>query len=133
MKLTSLVVVGLVLLIGVAPGIAQNLASQIKVAIDPSMQKPGMEPGMYECVGGHLHVAGTMQNMNDVAVKMIKLEGKVFDSAGALLGTATDVHKRELKPGAKTDFDIEFVKVTGSKIQQVKKSEINAVDAQPAR
>ena len=133
MKVTSLVIAALVLIAGGAPGLAaDNLASKIKVAVD-SAQKPGMEPGMYECMGGHLHVTGTLQNANDVPVKMVKLEGKVFDESGAVLGAATDVNKKELKPGATTAFDIEFVKVTGDKIQKVKKSEIKAVDAQPTK
>ena len=83
---------------------------------------------------GHLHVRGTVQNLADVPLGPIKVAGRALDSAGKVLGTATaSTEQRKLSPGAKAGFDLEFVTVTGPRIQQVKKHEIKVVDAPVAR
>ena len=89
---------------------------------------------MYVCAAGHLHIRGTVRNLADVPLGPIKVAGKALDSAGKILGTATaSTEQRTLAPGAKTGFDLEFVTVTGPRVQLVKKHEIKVVDAPVAR
>ena len=89
---------------------------------------------MYVCAAGHLHIMGTVQNVADVALGRIKVAGKAFDSEGKLLGAATvSTTQPRLKPGEKAGFDLEFVHVTGERIERVKKHEIKVVDAPVAR
>ena len=120
---------------GVVTGaVAANLTDKVKVEIEGADRQPGMEPGMYVCAAGHLHIKGTVQNVADVALGRIKVAGKAFDSEGKLLGTANaSTTKPTLKPGEKAGFDLEFVTVTGARIEQVKKREIRVVDAPVAR
>ena len=123
-------IAGLLVLGGFSGAVAAGLAEKVKVEVDAGERQPGMEPGMYVCAGGHLHIKGTVQNLADVPLGRIKVVGKAFDSAGKLLGTATvAAAKSTLKPGEKAPFDLEFVSVSGPRIQQVKKREITVVDA----
>src|SRR5438093_10870962 len=121
-------IAGLLVLGGFSGAVAAGLAEKVKVEVDASER----QPGMYVCAGGHLHIKGTVQNLADVPLGRIKVVGKAFDSAGKLLGTATvAAAKSTLKPGEKAPFDLEFVSVSGPRIQQVKKREITVVDAPP--
>ena len=121
-------IAGLLVLGGFSGAVAAGLAEKVKVEVDAGER----QPGMYVCAGGHLHIKGTVQNLADVPLGRIKVVGKAFDSAGKLLGTATvAAAKSTLKPGEKAPFDLEFVAVTGPRIQQVKKREITVVDAPP--
>ncbi len=127
-------IAGLLVSGGFTGALAAGLADKLKVEVDAADRQPGMEPGMYVCAGGHLHIRGTVQNLADVALGRIKVAGKAFDSSGKLLGTATvSTGKSTLKPGEKAPFDLEFVAVTGPQIQQVKKREITVVDAPVVR
>ncbi len=92
-------IAGLLVLGGFSGAVAAGLAEKVKVEVDASERQPGMEPGMYVCAGGHLHIKGTVQNLADVPLGRIKVVGKAFDSAGKLLGTATvAAAKSTLKP-----------------------------------
>jgi len=127
-------IAGLMVFGGFTGALAANLKEKVKVEIEGADRQPGMEPGMYVCAAGHLHIMGTVQNVADVALGRIKLAGKAFDSEGKLLGTATaSTTQPTLKPGEKAGFDLEFVKVTGERIERVKKHEIKVVDAPVAR
>jgi hypothetical protein len=127
-------IAGLMILGGVTGVLAANLAEKVRVEIEGAPHQPGMEPGTYVCAAGHLHVKGTVQNLADVALGRIKVAGKALDSEGKVLGTATaSTAQPTLDPGAKTEFDLEFVTVTGPRIQQVKRREIRVVDAPLAR
>ena len=109
-------------------------AEPVQVELENVDPHPGMEPGMYVCAAGHLHIRGTVRNLADVPLGPIKVAGKALDSAGKILGTATaSTEQRTLAPGAKTGFDLEFVTVTGPRVQLVKKHEIKVVDAPVAR
>jgi hypothetical protein len=60
--------------------------------------------------------------------------GTALDSAGTVLGRATaSTRQQKLGPGAKAGFDLEFVTVTGPRVQRVKKHEVKVVDAPVAR
>jgi hypothetical protein len=123
-------ITGLVAFGGFTGALAADLAEKVKVEVDADDRQPGMEPGMYVCAGGHLHIRGTVQNLADVALGRITVAGKAFDSAGKLLGTATaSTATPRLKPDEKAPFDLEFVTVTGPRIPQVKAREITVVDA----
>lgn len=127
-------IAGLIVLDTVTPALAANLAEKVKVDLESPERHPGMEPGMYVCAAGHLHIRGTAQNLADVALGPIKVAGKALDASGKVLGTATaSTEARRLDPGAKAGFDLEFVTVTGPRIQQVKKHEVKVVDAPVAR
>src|SRR5713226_5297334 len=121
-----LVVVG-----GVAAALAANLADKVKVEVESVGLHPGMDPGMYVCALGHLHIKGTVQNLSDVSLGQIKVAGKAFDADGKLLGTAISTTKQAvLAPSQKTEFNLEFLSVTGPKVNEVKKHE-EAVVAAP--
>lgn len=84
---------------------------------------PGLDPGLYVCAGGHLHVKGVVQNLADVTLASVRLEGRAYDTQGNLLGTASPARTSpalvSLNPGEKREFDLEFLTVTGSKIGRV--------------
>ncbi len=67
--------------------------------------------------------------MADVPLGQIKVVGKVFNADGKLLGTATASTKAPiLRPSDKAEFNLEFLTVTGPKIQQIKKHELAVVE-----
>lgn len=113
--------------------LAADLKDKVKVEVESVGMHPGMDPGMYVCALGHLHIKGTVQNQADVALGRIRVAGKAFDADGKLLGTATSSTKQDVvEPGKKAEINVEFLTVMGPTIQQVKKHEIAVVEA-PAK
>ena len=111
---------------------AEDLKDKVKFEIQSVGLHPGMDPGMYVCALGHLHIKGTVQNLAGVALGQIKVGGKAFDSAGKLLGTATASTKEEsLAPNTKAEVNLEFLSVVGSMIQEVKRHEVTVTAAAP--
>jgi hypothetical protein len=109
---------------------ATDLRDNIRVEVESVGLHPGMDPGMYVCASGHLHIKGTVQNLAAVAVRQVKVAGRAFDAAGKLLGTATAVTKTgRLAPGQKDEINLEFLTVTGPAIDDVKRHEIVVVEA----
>ncbi len=124
----ALPIVAIMMLGGVDATFAGDLKDQVKIEIVSAGLHPGMEPGMYVCAEGHLHIKGTVQNLADVPVGPIKVAGKVFDADGKLLGTATASTKRPvLNPNDKADINLEFLTVTGPLVKQVKNQELAVV------
>lgn len=120
----------LVTLGGFAPTLAADLKDKVKVEIESVGLHPGMEPGMYVCAFGHLHIKGTVQNLAGVALGQIKMAGKAFDAEGKLLGTATSSTKQAtIGAGEKAGIDLEFLTVTGPLIRQVNRHEVTVVEA----
>jgi hypothetical protein len=118
---------------GLGPALAADMKEKVKLEIESVGLHPGMEPGMYVCALGHLHIKGTVQNQSGATLGQVKVAGKAFDSEGKLLGTATaSTKKPALGPGEKAEINVEFLNVTGPMVQQVKKHEISVVEA-PAR
>ncbi len=59
--------------------------------------------------------------------------GKAFDADGKLLGMATSTTKLAvLAPSQRAEFNLEFLSVTGPRINEVKKHEKTVVEA-PAK
>ena len=111
---------------------AGDLKDSVKIEIESAGEHPGIEPGMYVCAAGHLHIKGNVQNLTGVPVGWIKLAGKVFDADGKLLGTATTSTKRAvLNPNDKAEINLEFLTVTGPLIKQVKNQELAVVSVEP--
>ena len=111
---------------------AAGLADEVKVEMDSSAVHPGMEAGNYICGAGHLHIKGTVQNLSATAVGPVKVAGTVFDADGKVLGTATaSTRQAVLNPNDKASVDLEFLKVTGPLIKQVKKEELSVVAVAP--
>lgn len=112
---------------------AADLKEKVKVEILSAGFHPGMDPGLYVCAGGHLHVKGTVQNQTGVTLASIKLEGKAYDAAGKFLGKASPWRKApllaSLKPGEKREFDMEFLGITGPRVGLAKKHEIVVIEA----
>ena len=120
----------LVTLGGFAPTLAADLKDKVKVEIESVGLHPGMDPGMYVCAFGHLHIKGTVQNLAGVALGQIKMAGKAFDAEGKLLGTATASTKQAtLAPNEKAEINLEFLTVTGPLIQQVRRHEEAVIEA----
>lgn len=116
---------------------ATDLKAKVKVEKSYAGLHPGMDPGLYVCAGGHLHVKGTVQNLADVTLASVTLEGRAYDSKGTLLGTARPATKSpplvSLKPGEKREFDLEFLTVTGPSIEQAKRQEIVVIEVTAER
>jgi len=114
------------------PLLAADLKDEIKVEVDSTAMDPHMKPGTFVCAAGHFHIKGTVQNVGAVPVGPIKVAGKVFDSDGKLLGTATASTKAAvLNPNEKAPVNLEFLTVTGPKIEQVKNQELTVVAVAP--
>lgn len=127
-------IAGLLVFGSLTSALGANLVEKVKIDTESAGLQPGMDPGMYVCAAGHLHIRGTVQNLAEVTLGSVKVAGKVFDAQGKVLGTATaSTEQPRLAPRAKTEFDLEFPSVTGSRIQQVKRHELRVVDAPIAR
>ncbi len=123
-------VVALALFGGLVPALAGDLKDKVTVEIDSVGLHPGMDPGMYVCGGGHLHIKGTVQNQAGVPLGRIRVAGKAFDADGKLLGTAAAATKQpQLAPGGKAEINVEFLTVTGLLIPRVKRHEITVTEA----
>jgi hypothetical protein len=121
------VAVGMMIVSSVA---ARDLKDKVKVETESVGLHPGMDPGMYVCAGGHLHIKGTVQNLADVPLRQVKVTGRAFDGAGKLLGTATTTTKTgKLAPGQKAEINLEFLTVTGPAIDQVKRHDLSVAEA----
>src|ERR671932_411862 len=100
MKKAIIASVGLAMLLVGAASItaaeAADLVDHVKVDVDSVGLHPGMEPGVYVCAAGHLHIKGSVQNLADVPPGKIKVSGKEFDASGNLLGTSTSSSKPPL-------------------------------------
>jgi hypothetical protein len=115
---------------GLSPALAADVREQVKLEVESVGLHPGMDPGLYVCALGHLHIKGTVQNLSNVPLGQIKVAGKAFDADGKLLGTAASTTKQAvLAPSQKTEFNLEFLDVTGPKINEVKKHEATVVEA----
>ena len=123
--------VALVMLAGLGgPALAADLKDKVRILIDSVGLHPGMDPGLYVCALGHLHIKGTVQNLAGVPMGQVKVAGKAFDVDGKLLGTATASTKQSaLAPNQKAEINLEFLTVTGPQIQQVKRHELTVVEA----
>jgi hypothetical protein len=109
---------------------AKDLKDKVKVEIESVGLHPGMDPGMYVCAGGHLHIKGTVQNLADAPLRHVKVTARAYDADGKLLGTATTMTKGEkIAPKEKSEINVEFLTVTGPAIQRVKRHEITVVEA----
>jgi hypothetical protein len=113
-----------------SPVAAKDVKDKVKVEIESVGLHPGMDPGMYVCASGHLHIKGTVENLSNVPLRHVKVAGRAFDASGKLLGTATTTTKVDkLTPGQKAEINLEFLTVTGPAIQQVKRHEVTVVEA----
>src|SRR2546428_13676431 len=120
------------LVLAAAPltGSATELTDKVKVEIESVGLHPGMDPGMYVCASGHLHIKGTVQNLADVPLRQVKVAGRAFDAQGKVLGTATTTTKVDkVAPGETAEINLEFLTVTGPAIQEVKRHEVRVVEA----
>ncbi len=126
------IIVTLATLGGFTTALAVDLKEKVKVEIESVGLHPGMDPGMYVCAGGHLHIRGKVQNLADVSLGRIKVAGKAFNADGKLLGTATSSTKEPLLgPGEKARVDLKFLTVTGPLIRQAKRTEVTVIEARP--
>jgi hypothetical protein len=134
MKRTVVRLVTAIAILGwLSPALAADMKDKVKVEVESVGLHPGMDPGLYVCALGHLHIKGTLQNLSDVPLGQIKVAGKAFDADGKLLGTAISTTKQAvLAPSQKTEFNLEFLSVTGPKVNEVKKHEEAVVEA-PAK
>jgi len=134
MKNSVLLFVSLLMLGGISTLQAANLKDKVKAEIGSVGLHPGMDPGMYVCAANHLHIKGTVQNLAGVTVGRIRVAGKAFGADGKLLGTATTSTKQAtLAPGEKAEFNLEFLTVSGTLIDKVKKHELEVVEAAPTK
>jgi hypothetical protein len=124
--------VAFMMLGGDSVALAGDLKDDVKIEIESVGAHPGMEPGMYVCAAGHLHIKGVVHNLTGVPVGPIKVAGKVFDADGKVLGTAAASTKRAvLNPDDKAEINLEFLTVTGPLIKQVKNQELAVVSVGP--
>jgi hypothetical protein len=113
--------------------LTDNVIDKVRVEIESVGLHPGMQPGMYVCAAGHLHIKGTVHNLTDAPLGRIKVGGRAFDAEGNLLGTATASTKKSvLTPGERGEINLEFLTVTGAMLDKVKRHEVTVLEA-PAR
>jgi hypothetical protein len=123
-------VVAIAILGGLSPAFAADMKDKVKMEVGSVGLHPGMDPGLYVCALGHLHIKGTLENLSDVSLGQIKVAGKAFDADGKLLGVASSTTKQAvLAPSQKTEFNLEFLSVTGPKLNEVKRHEVGVVEA----
>jgi hypothetical protein len=131
--LSSVAIAAVLVLLGSTPGLAieaSQLKDTIKLEVLSVGLQPGMPPGFFICSEGHLHIRASVKNTGSVPLDGIKVAGKVFDASGEMLGTATAVAKPEkVAPNGMSEVNLEFLKVTGPKIEQVKNHEVTVVEA----
>jgi hypothetical protein len=129
-QLAAVLVAALVTTLMVGPLAAADLKDKVKVEIESVGLHPGMDPGMYVCASGHLHIKGTVLNTTSVPLRPVKVAARAFDANGKLLGTATTTTKSgTVAPGEKAEINLEFLTVTGPAIDQVKRHEVTVVEA----
>src|SRR5438128_11813513 len=103
-------IAGLMVFGGFTGALAANLKEKVKVEIEGADRQPGMEPGMYVCPAGHLHILRPVQHFADGALGRIKLAGKPSDSEVKLLGTATaSTMQPTLRPVETVRSGLDFV------------------------
>jgi hypothetical protein len=109
---------------------ASQYKDTVKLDILSVGLQPGMPPGFYICSEGHLHIRASVKNTGSVPLDEVKVSGKVFNASGDLLGTATAIAKpKKIAPKGTSEVNLEFLKVTGPKIEQVKNQELTVVEA----
>ena len=132
MKTAMVSIVTLMVAAGMLTVGAAELKKEVRVEIQSAGLHADMAPGTYVCAEGHLHIKGTVQNLTKVPVGPVKVAGKVFDADGKILGTATASTRRAvLNPNDTADVDLEFLKVTGPLIKQVKNQSLEVVAVAP--
>lgn len=130
----TLILATVATLLTISAPFAAELKDQMKIQIDHSEMHSGMQPGTYVCAGGHLHVKASVQNLADVAVGSVKVEGKALDADGKVIGTATaSTRQARIDPQQAAPIDVEFATITGSLIKQVKNEELAVVSVSPSR
>jgi hypothetical protein len=126
----AVLVATLVIAVSVGAVAAKDLKDKVKVEIESVGLHPGMDPGMYVCASGHLHIKGTVQNLADTPLGQVKVGARAFDGDGKLLGVATTTTKGDkVAPREKVEINLEFLTVTGPAIQRVKRHEVTVVEA----
>lgn len=129
-RIGAVLVAALVIALSVGAVAAKDLKDKVKVEIESVGLHPGMDPGMYVCASGHLHIKGTVQNLADTPLRQVKVAARAFDADGKLLGTATTTTKGDkVAPREKAEINLEFLTVTGPAIQRVKRHEVTVVEA----
>jgi hypothetical protein len=109
---------------------AADMREKGAVEVESVGLHPGMDPGMYVCASGHLHIKGAVKNNSAVTLGRIKVTGRAFGPDGKLLGEATASTKQpSLGPGEKAPVDLEFLTVGGPLIQAVKRHEVTVIEA----
>ena len=131
--LTTVLIAVAVTLGSLSPAWAVNMKDKVNVEVENVKFHADMDPGTYMCALKHLHIRAALENRADVPLGRIKVAGKVFDSGGAILGTATASTRRPvLVPGEKAGVDLEFLTVVGQMVEEVERHEIGVVEA-PAK
>ena len=125
-------VAALTALAWIGSAVAGDLKDEVKVQVQGAEMHSGMAPGTYVCATGHFHVKGTVQNLAQVPVGQVKVEGKALDAEGKVLGTASASTKQPmLNPNDKGTVDLEFLTVTGALLEKVKSQELTVVAVAP--
>jgi len=110
-----------------------DMKEKVSVEVESVGLHPGMDPGMYVCASGHLHIKGAVKNNSAATLGRIKVAGKAFGPEGKLLGEATSSTKQpSLAPGERAQVDLEFLTVTGPDVRAVTRHEVMVVEA-PAK
>jgi hypothetical protein len=111
--------------------LAEDMKDKVKYETDYVGLHPGVDPGMYVCGPGHVHIRGKVQNLSGGSLHRIKVEAKAYDAQGNLMGSAADATKADIiLNNEKAEIDLEFRSIPGSKIKEVKKYDVVVTQAQ---
>jgi len=124
--LYGLVMVAMVC-VGLSPASAQSTLLKDKLKLE--VLSVGLDPDLPK-----LHIRATVQNRSSAPIGKVTVAGRVFDAEGTLLGEANGTTQLpRLLPYETTEVNLEFLKVTGPKIEQVKRHEETIVEASLAQ
>jgi hypothetical protein len=105
------------------PVYSKDYSSDIEVVLKPN----------YKCAADHLHIPGVIKNKSNSTVGKVKVEGQAYDENGNLISTtSTWVDGVNIAPGKSAAFDLEFVNITGSLHEKVKKYDVKVIEVQEA-
>ncbi|HXH81765.1 MAG TPA: hypothetical protein VNN07_02435 [Candidatus Tectomicrobia bacterium] len=80
-----------VLAASMSPSLAADMKDKVKVEVESVGLHPGMDPGMYVCAAGHLHIKGTVHNTSPVTLGRVRVSERLPSSPGRRSRTSRTV------------------------------------------
>jgi hypothetical protein len=119
-KINSLVMIS-ILLMGTTVYPEQDYSSNLEVLLDPA----------FHCAADHLHIPGKVENRSDKTIGKVKVEGRAYDENGNIISSTTSwVMSDSILPGKSSQFNLEFLDITGPVHDKVKNYDVKVIEVQ---